>query len=68
MKNEIVKYISYAIEEYKKKHNLSGSEVSNYFKKYYIYDFIENNYDTLHISSSENLLLDIDEYVKTLKV
>lgn len=64
MNIKIVKYIVFIIEEYKKRQKLSGSRVTNYFQDNNIYNFIINNYEALHTQSTENVLLDINEFVK----
>lgn len=61
---KLVKYIVYALEEYKKAHRISGYEVTKLFNSNDVYSFIIDNYEALHTGSSENLVKDIDEYVK----
>ena len=64
MTREVAKYIVYAIEEYKRNKKMDGKDVANIFKTNNIYDFIEQHYQSLHTGSSENLVLDIDQYMK----
>lgn len=64
LKEKIIKYIIYALEEYKKFYKIKGKEASIFFSENNIYDFIIENYEALHTGSSENLIKDIEEYVK----
>ena len=61
---DILYFISFCIEEYKKHTNKSGSEVSLLFDKYGVYSYLHDNFDTLHTQGSRWLMSEIDDYIK----
>ena len=64
---DILYFISFCIEEYKKYTNKSGSEVSLLFDNYGVYSYLHDNFDTLHTQGSSWLMLEIDDYIKNKK-
>ena len=61
--DEVKKYIVFAIEEYRVRKGLSGSEAFFLFKESGLLDYIEEFYDVLHSNGTEYLICDIDDYL-----
>lgn len=61
---DILYFVSFCIEEYKKHTGKTGREISSLFEECDIYPYLRNNYDTLHTQGSHWLMAEIDEYVK----
>jgi hypothetical protein len=62
------KYLTFAIEYYRHKKGMSGSEVSRLFKQHGLSQLIVNNYFLYHIESPEHMVRDIDHYLATGQV
>jgi len=58
------RFMVFAIEYYRNKKGLTGSEVAGLFKDYGIYDLIKQNYFLYHIESPDNFVCEIDEVLK----
>ena len=56
------KYLLFCIEVYKQHRKLTGEEVYTKFKKYRFDEYILDLYDLLHISGTQHLLSELDEY------
>ncbi|WP_018336450.1 MULTISPECIES: DUF3791 domain-containing protein [Butyricimonas] len=50
---DIAYFISFCIEQYKMKYNLSGKEVMNLFEKYGISQYLTDNFEVLHTQSRQ---------------
>lgn len=64
---DIVYFISFCLEQYKVYKQLSGTEVSELFDQYHVYDYLTDNYDVLHTQGHQWLNLDIDQFIKERK-
>lgn len=62
-----LKYLIFAIEEYKTAYGLSGREVYDIFRKYDFFSYIIDLYELLHIEGTQHLLENLAEYQKTRK-
>lgn len=58
-------FFIYVLEAYKSKKGLSGAEALKELKKTGADIFIKNNFGALHVMSTENILMDIDEFENT---
>ena len=56
-------FIVYCIEEYKSAKKLTGRQVVCIFDKYKLYDFIDNDYDSLHTFGGNNIVWNIEDYI-----
>ena len=56
-------FVIYCIEEYRWAHKLTGRQTISIFKKYNIYDFIEQSYDALHTYGSDDILWNLQDYI-----
>ena len=67
----MTKEMSFAIfcmENYKYHRNLSGKEVSEFFQRYGVFDYIREFYDILHTTGYNYINNDIDIYINSRRV
>ena len=57
-------FLSFAIEAYKTKLGVSGAKVAEYFDESGTLDFLLENYDLLHTISKEQLLSEIERFLR----
>ena len=58
-------FVAFCIEIYKMKlGGVAGSRVAEYFSDYGVIDFLLENYDLLHTLGREQLLVEIERYLK----
>jgi len=57
-------FVIYCIETYKGRKNLDGKTVYQKFKVTGAIEYIDNNYEALHTFGDENIVWNIDEYLK----
>lgn len=53
---DIVYFISFCLEQYKIYKQLPGTEVSELFDQYHVYDYLTDNYDVLHTQGHQWLI------------
>lgn len=53
----------FCIESYKEHRGLSGREVDRLFKKYNVYAYLREYYDTLHTTGYQYINNDIDRFI-----
>ena len=58
-----IKFLIYCMEIYKLAENLNGTQVSNRFEKYGLFDYIQEFYEILHTHGDAYILQDINEYI-----
>lgn len=66
--NDITYFISFCIEQYKMKQNLSGGEVFSLFDKYGVTDFLIQNYSILHSQSHQWIIEEIDGFINNRRL
>jgi hypothetical protein len=54
-------FLIFAVEYYRNKKKLTGSQIAELFSKYHIYQMIIDNYFLYHIESPDNFVTEIDE-------
>jgi len=57
-------YMIFAIEQYKKAMNMLGKDVVKLFEKYNVFDLIRKSYFIYHIEREQNMIDDINSYLK----
>lgn len=62
--SDILYFISFCIENYKKKIHASGHEVMELFDKYGINEYLYENFEVLHTQSIQWMMEEIDELIK----
>lgn len=60
---EIAYFLSFSIEQYKNKHQMSGDETVSLFDKYDILLYLEENFKVLHTQGHQWLIEEIDELI-----
>lgn len=51
------------IEQYRDRHKLDGNKVINLFKSNFIFNYLNEHYDTLHTMSIEAVVNDVEEMI-----
>lgn len=64
---DIVYFLSFCIEQYKNKHQMSGEEVANLFEQYGVLPYLEDNFEVLHTQGHRWLMDEIDEWINNRK-
>lgn len=57
----------FCFEAFKAKHQLSGVEAMEIFKKYKVFDYLNACYDVLHTTGRDYIIEDIDIYINVRK-
>ena len=57
-------FVIYCVETYKGMKKLDGKAAYNMLKEAGAIDYIDNNFDALHTFGDENIVWNIDEYMK----
>lgn len=60
-------FLIYAIEEYKYFENKIANEIIELFSKYNVFDYIINNYESLHTIGGRAIADDINLYIENHK-
>lgn len=60
---EIAYFLSFCIEQYKHKHQMSGNETVSLFDKYDILFYLKENFEVLHTQGHQWLIEEIDELI-----
>ena len=58
-------FVVYCIETYKGKKNMDGKAAYQKLQKAGAIDYIDDNYEALHTFGDENIVWNIDEFLKT---
>jgi len=61
-------FVIYCVETYKGMKNLDGKATYRMLNEAGAIEYIDNNYDALHTFSDENIVWNIDEYLKNNSV
>lgn len=61
---EALYFLSFCIEAYKMRHNLSGNDTLQLFDKTGATQYIINGYDVLHTQSEDWIVADVEEYIR----
>lgn len=64
---DIAYFLSFCIEQYKKKKDVSGAEAVQTLKQYGVLEYLAEHFDVLHTQSKQWLLADIDEFIHIRK-
>lgn len=62
---QIAQFISWCIEEYAVKNNMSSKDTANFFNEKGVLDFLQNHWEILHTQGREYILGDIDDFIKS---
>lgn len=64
---DIAYFLSFCIEQYKNKHQMSGEEVAILFEQYGVLPYLEENFEVLHTQGHRWLMDEIDEWINNRK-
>lgn len=65
---DIAYFLSFCIELYGKKHQLSGNEVVALFDRYEILTYLEKNFEVLHTQGHQWLMEEINERINNKEI
>lgn len=65
---DIAYFLSFCIELYGKKYQLSGDEVVSLFDRYEVLPYLEENFEVLHTQGHQWLMEEIDEKINSKEV
>ena len=65
---DIAYFLSFCIEQYGKKYQLSGDEVVSLFDRYEVLPYLEENFEVLHTQSHQWLMEEIDEKINSKEI
>lgn len=64
---DIMYFVCFCIEQYKKYKNMEGREVSVLFNEKGVTKYLADNFEVLHTQSRQWLIEEIDEYLENQK-
>ncbi len=64
---DIAYFLSFCIEQYKNKHQMTGGEVVALFERYGVLPYLEENFEVLHTQGHQWLMEEIDELISKRK-
>ena len=53
----------FCIEQYKNKHNMTGTETVKRFKEFCVFDYLTSFFDVLHTAGAQYIVEDIDMFI-----
>lgn len=70
MKNkelDIAYFLSFCMEQYKNRHQMSGEEVATLFERHGVLSYLKDNFEVLHTQGHRWLMEEIDELIDKQK-
>ena len=64
---DIAYFLSFCMEQYKNRHQMSGKEVATLFEQYGVLPYLEDNFEVLHTQGHRWLMDEIDEWINNRK-
>ena len=64
---DIAYFLSFCMEQYKNRHQMSGEEVATLFEQYGVLPYLEDNFEVLHTQGHRWLMEEIDEWINQQK-
>lgn len=58
------KFLIYCMERYRFAKNMTGRQVADFFERYKVADYIIKYFESMHTTSDECIISDIDELAK----
>ena len=65
--NNLVVFLTFCMENYAKKHNMTSLEVYALFRHYHVDEYLVNGFDMLHTQGEDAILQDIEIFIKNRK-
>lgn len=64
---DIAYFLSFCMEQYKNRHQMSGEEVATLFEQYDVLPYLKDNFEVLHTQGHQWLMEEIDEWINKQK-
>lgn len=64
---DIAYFLSFCMEQYKNKHQMSGEEIATLFEQYGVLSYLKDNFEVLHTQGHRWLMEEIDELIDKQK-
>ena len=64
---DIAYFLSFCMEQYKNKHQMSGEEVATLFERHGVLSYLKDNFEVLHTQGHRWLMEEIDELIDKQK-
>jgi hypothetical protein len=64
---KLLLFYTFCLERYKAFSNLSAEETLLIFRKYCVFDYLQDSFDLLHTQGEDYIVKEIDFYIKTRK-
>ena len=65
--NNVVIFLTFCMENYAKKHNMTSLEAYALFRRYHVDVYLVNGFDMLHTQGEDAILQDIEIFIKNRK-
>lgn len=65
--NNVVLFLTFCIENYAEKHNITSLEAYSLFRRYLVDQYLINGFDMLHTQGKDMILQDIELYIENHK-
>ena len=65
--NNVVVFLTFCMENYAKKHNMTSLEAYALFRHYHVDKYLVNGFDMLHTQGENAILQDIEIFIKNRK-
>ena len=65
--NNVVVFLTFCMENYAKKHNMTSLEAYALFRHYHVDVYLVNGFDMLHTQGKDAILQDIEIFIKNRK-
>lgn len=61
---QLVEFVSFCIENFKVKHEMSGKDVAALFRESQVINFLKEGYEILHTQGKDYIIDEIEIYLK----
>ncbi|MBE6322375.1 MAG: DUF3791 domain-containing protein [Bacteroidales bacterium] len=65
--NNVVVFLTFCMENYAKKHNMTSLEAYALFRRYHVDVYLVNGFDMLHTQGEESIIQDIEIFIRNRK-
>lgn len=65
---DLIYFLSFCIEQYKHKYQLTGENVVSLFEHYGVLIYLEHNYEVIHTQGYQWIMDEIDEFIRDKKI
>ncbi len=65
--NNVVVFLTFCMENYAKKHNMTSLEAYALFRRYHVDVYLVNGFDMLHTQGEDSIIQDIEIFIRNRK-